>query len=162
MNDHFRETTIRVFGVERVVRTELKTSVKALESAHMKAVKAALEDLHSSAVTAYADRIRALGREAVITEVGRTHDYYTAQKLVSRHGGASGTRALAELLVTKFGKRRFTGGSSEYTSARRPLSKVRYTDVPDGLAKGLTETAPGEFIDALADAPKSDWLSFWQ
>lgn len=162
MNDHFRETTVRVFGVERVIRTERKTCVKELETSHTKAVKAALEELHSSAVPAYADRIRALGREDVITEVGRTHDYHTAQKLVSRHGGASGTRALAELLITEFGKRRFTAGSSEYPSMRRPFPKVRYTDAPDGLAKGLTETAPGQFTDALDDAPKSDWLSFWQ
>jgi hypothetical protein len=162
VNNNFRETTVRVFGVERVVHTELKTTVKALESAHMKAVKAALDEMRVSAAPAYAERVRTADRDAVVAEISRTHDYYDAQKLVSRNGGASGTRVLRERLVTKFQKRRFTAGSSAHTSARKPLPKVSYTVAPAGLASGLTEVAPGEYIDAPDDAPRGDWLSFWQ
>lgn len=48
MPTDFRETWLRLYGVERVVRTERTGSVKQLEAAHTAAVKAALAELHAA------------------------------------------------------------------------------------------------------------------
>lgn len=160
MGDDFRETTIRVHGVERVVRTERRTTVKALESVHTKAVKAAITEMHADAVPVYAERVRTMDLTAVVAEIGRVYDYYDAHRLVAQNGGVSGTKVLAERLIQRFAKRRFTAPSSGYASARRPFPPVRYADVLSGLASGLTEMAPGEFTDA--PDPESNWIGFWQ
>lgn len=164
MSNDFRETTIRIHGVERVVRTERGTlAVKALESEHTKAVRTAIAEMHADAVPVYAERVRTMGRKAVVAEIGRVYDRGEALTLVARNGGAAGTKALAERLVKRFTARRFNAPpSSGYAAMRKPFPPVRYAAVPAGLAGKLTETAPGEFTDAVDDAPRSEWLSFGQ
>lgn len=139
-----RETTIRIHGVERVVRTERATTVKALEGAHTKAVKAALEEMHKEEAPAYAERVRKMNRNDVVAEVGRVFDYYDAQRLVSRNGGAAGTNVLRDRLVSKNAKRRFTSAACNWDDARKGWPKVRFSSDPSA---GLTEVEPGHWTD---------------
>lgn len=48
MSTDFRETTIRVHGVEQTIRTERTTTIKRLDTDHAKAVKAALIELRTA------------------------------------------------------------------------------------------------------------------
>jgi hypothetical protein len=74
-----RETTVRVAGAERVVRTELGGRIrttKQLETAHTRAVKAALIEMRAANLPAY--------REALAAEEQRSwypHQDYALKRL---------------------------------------------------------------------------------
>ncbi|MFI2212988.1 hypothetical protein [Streptomyces sp. NPDC020141] len=111
-----RETLIRVCGVEQVVRTELSGSVKKLEVAHTKAVKAALVELRKMSANVLRAKAKRLGEE------GRG-EYST---LASRWERGVFPRY----------------GTYDVQAAMKPYPKVRFTDeVPDYLV----ELAPGVY-----------------
>lgn len=139
MNEGYRETTIRVHGVERIIRTELAGAVKTvkqLEAAHAKAVKAAITDARQAKLDArYADLVA------------------DAQKPQEDTAGFPGAgerhreRALAEA-----GEWRRVYGTAKplksptcnYVDARKGFPSVRFTDKPSD--KFLIQVAPGEYV----------------
>jgi hypothetical protein len=146
----YRETTIRIHGLERVIRTEQTGTVKQLEAAHTKAVKAAVTELHAQSVPAYAARVRKMDRAAVIVEVSNVLPFYDAQKLVARNGGAAGAHVLREGLVTRYERRKFTVPGTNYTDARKPFPKVKFNIA-------VTDPLVAEFHEYIT--PSSDRLT---
>lgn len=139
VSSDFRETMIRVHGVERVIRTERAGSVKRLESAHTKAVKEALVEL-SRTVTEQRDA----------DELASLH----AAKWPDKEGfPGSGQRsrdnAVVQAETRHMTRKRRTFGvaPSSYVDARKGWPKVTFTaSVPDYFV----EVAPGEYATAEA------------
>jgi hypothetical protein len=132
---NYRETTIRVCGEERVIRTEQgKRTQQQLGNAHTRAVRNALKDMQTEKAPGYRARVQAMNRVDVIAELARHMDYYEAQKLVSRNEGAAGTKVLRERLVTLFERRSFSTASSNWDDARKGAPRVKYTEtLPENL-----------------------------
>lgn len=139
MNNDFRETMIRVHGVERTIRTERVGSVKQLEAAHTKAVKAALVDM---------DRTEAERRNADELATLRRKKWADAEGLPGS-GQRSRDNALVQARTRHMQRKplKFHGATSAYVDARRGWPKVTYaTAVPDYFV----EVAPGEYATAEA------------
>ncbi|WP_406324016.1 hypothetical protein [Streptomyces niveus] len=122
-NNDFRETTLRIMGVETVVRTERTGTVKQLEAAHMKAVKAALVELRRPHVPALRARARKVGE-------GRT--------------GAIST------LATMWERGTFP---SHGTDGAMRTSFPKVSSKPTAVPAYMIEVAPGEYAtpDAARD-----------
>jgi hypothetical protein len=133
--DNYRETTIRLCGTEKVIRTEQgKRTQQQLGNAHTRAVQKALRELKDETAPAHRARVSKMSREDVIAELGRRMDFYEAQKLVSRNTGAAGTKVLRERLATLFERKTFSTPSSNWDDARKGDPKIQYTDtIPDEL-----------------------------
>jgi hypothetical protein len=125
-----RETTVRVAGVERVIRTEVGgkiRTVKQLESAHTKSVKAAVIEMRRTNLDAY--RLTLATLEAAPWSPARDRDIEATKRIIRR--AERGT-------ITSHG----TPGVST-----APFPKVRYTtEIPEYL----TEVAPGHYATAEA------------
>ncbi|MCM2391759.1 hypothetical protein [Streptomyces albipurpureus] len=121
MASDFRETTLRVTGAERVIRTERKGTVKHLEAAHTKAVKAALLEMRKAAAPALRDRPMLMDRGGNWVDWGKQADRWERGTFPSRVG-------------------------VDVWTVRRPFPKVRFTEeVPADLIKiGPTEYATME------------------
>jgi hypothetical protein len=125
-----RETTIRVAGVERVIRTEVGgkiRTVKQLEVAHTRSVKGAVIEMRRANSDVYRRTLATM--EAASWSPARDRDI-EAMKLIIRRA-ERGT-------ITSHG----TPGVST-----APFPKVRYTtEIPEYL----TEVAPGHYATAEA------------
>lgn len=121
MSKDYRETTIRVAGVERVIRTDGQRTVKLLEAAHTKAVKAALIEMRKVGAASLRERAAKVGD-------GGKGEY---SKLANRwEGGVFASH-----------------GTYEVAAMRKPFPKARFTDETPAY---LVEIAPGEFATAEA------------
>ncbi|PKA37945.1 hypothetical protein [Streptomyces sp. SM8] len=123
----FRETILRSQGVEHVVRTEGTGTVKQLEAAHTKAVKATLLELKRETLPA----LRKAAEDAAAKAGHQTFgvEYHRAEALrVAVRRAEKGT-------ITKF-------GTYDVATMRKPWPKVRFTtEVPEYL----TEVEPGHW-----------------
>lgn len=130
MSSDFRETTVRVFGVERVVRTQRTTTVKALEAAHTKAVKAALTELTTAPSEKRTARLAGLEKQS---------------RMEGRSTTGNRTRAYIDHIHTP----KFRAPECGWNDARKGWPKVRFSSVvPDYL----DEVAPGEYATPEAAA----------
>jgi hypothetical protein len=126
-----RETTIRVAGVERVIRTELGgciRTVKALETAHTKAVKAAVVDARRANLPVF---------QAAATK---------AEEYARKCPGDPWARASAEgtrNIVRRAERGTLSSwGTYDVGRMRKPFPKVRYTDEVPAY---LVEVGPGHY-----------------
>lgn len=140
-----RETTIRVDGFERVVRTELGDkirTVKQLEAAQLKAVKAAIVAMRQAKLDEqYADMVSSAQKPQEDTEgfPGSGERFQSSllhQAEVWRH--EYGTAKTLKNVPTN------------YVDARKGFPKVTFTNT---VPEYMIETAPGEY--ATPDAAKS-------
>ncbi|MCF3101453.1 hypothetical protein IPZ58_07645 [Streptomyces roseoverticillatus] len=128
----FRETTIRIFGIERVIRTERAAgTVKALEGAHTRAVKAAIEAMYAPAAKARAaefraraNECRAFGRRPLDEDASRARealpygvDFVSEAKRLDKE-------------AKSLERRWFTAPKDRCAEMRRPHPKVRYNLTP--------------------------------
>jgi hypothetical protein len=134
MSSDFRETTVRVYGVERVVRTERAGSAKQLEAAHTKAVKAALEEMHTAELDrAHTDDMAALERKRWKDREGWAGSGARAKENAIRQTKESHeTRRL----------RKFNLPKCNYVDTRKGWPKVTFKV---GIPDYLDEVAPGEY-----------------
>jgi hypothetical protein len=145
MSDDFRETTIRVAGVERVIRTERVAkvrTVKQLEAAHTKAVKAAIVAARQAKLDEqYADMVADAQEPREDTEGCPGSGERSRQSAITD----------AEIWRHMYG----TAGQLKavpcnYVDARKGFPKVTFKpDVPEYLV----ELAPGHY--ATEDAAES-------
>lgn len=128
----FRETTIRVNRVERTIRTELGgkiRTVKQLEAAHTKNVKAAIIEMRRENVPAY----RAAVEDALVAAESKRGDWFAGQALKDAH---------AILRRAERGTVIGHGATYDVAAARRPWPKVRYTEE---IPSYLVEVEPGHY-----------------
>lgn len=120
----YRETTITVAGIERVIRTEVGgkiRTVKQLEAAQAKAVKAALVDMRKASAPTIHARARAVGE------------------------GGKGTLSS---LARRWERGTFTShGTYDVATMKRPFPPVRYTEA---VPEYLVEVAAGHYATAEA------------
>jgi hypothetical protein len=145
MAHDFRETMIRVSGVEQTIRTERGGKIRTpaqLESAHMKAVKAAILAARQSKLDAqYADRLADAEKpqqdaEGLPGSGERTRQNLVTQAKIWRH--THGTAAPVKSVAIN------------YVDVRKGFPKVAFkSEVPDYFV----EVAPGHY--ATAEAAKS-------
>ncbi|MER7922119.1 hypothetical protein ABTY96_03110 [Streptomyces sp. NPDC096057] len=122
-----RETVLRVAGVERVIRTEVGgkiRSVKQLEAAHTKAVKAAIIELRKANLDGYRRALATL--EAESWSPRRDRDIEAMKRTVRR--AERGT------LISH--------GTYDVAAVRRPFPPVRYTET---VPEYLVEVEPGHY-----------------
>ncbi|WP_329168380.1 hypothetical protein OG709_30150 [Streptomyces sp. NBC_01267] len=133
----FRETTIRIHGVERVIRTEMGgkvKTVKQLEAAHTKAVRAAIDGARQARLDdQYAEMV------ASAQKPQKDRDGWPGS------GRATRTRLMAEAAEwrVKYGKAspvKFPA-YTDHQKAKAPFPTPTATRVPEYLI----ETAPGEY-----------------
>ncbi|MGV9546795.1 hypothetical protein [Streptomyces ardesiacus] len=112
----FRETVLRVADEERTVRTELGDrvrTVKQLEAAHTKAVKAALVEMRRANLPAFEAAAKSAEDEAL-----KSRGAWWVQEAAKR---ARNIARRAERGTT-------FGCTSAWASALKPLPKIRYTE----------------------------------
>jgi hypothetical protein len=157
MSNDFRETTIRVFDVERVVRTERKGSVKQLEAKHTKAVKDSITSLRLQ-------RIEATHNVETATEDGASaRDAWLKFHLNGRQGPLTKSDMDAMESTVRYSlseRERHARAVMEKICKDAVPKNVPYTDLRDSLryraikytdpTTYLVEVAPGHF--ATADA----------
>lgn len=142
MNNDFRETMIRVHGVERVIRTERAgkvRTVKQLEAAQLAAVKAALVEM---------DRTVAEKRHADQLATLHAAEWEDLQGLPGS-GQRSRDNAITQANIRHMQRKplKLHGATSAYADARKGWPKVTFTaQVPDYFV----EVAPGEYATAEA------------
>jgi hypothetical protein len=140
MNDSYRETTLRWGSGRQVIRTEQgRRSVSALETAHTKAVKAALTARKvATAEQRYAETVSTAGRvrkaaEKRYAEMG--FEYGTPE--------GAGENAVTQLMSGAMVQRdkelsaakRFPNVAGKYTDCRKGFPAIRYNDTdPASLA----------------------------
>lgn len=135
----YRETTLTVFGATRTVRTERtgKRTVRQLETAHTRAVRAAAEELHAAGKAAALAAAKTAARAADAA----AFRHHSGPAVVAAHE--------AHERVARFQKgRKFEAPAfPDMEARRRPHPPVKYDLAPtDDLFAGLYE-----FIDP--DAP---------
>jgi hypothetical protein len=134
MSNDFRETTVRVYGLERVVRTEGQRTVKQLEAAHTKAVKAALEEMHTTEL----DRIGAEDMASLERKRWKDREGWAGSGARAKENAISQAKESHE----KRRLRKFNFPKCNWVDARKGWPKVSSTTaVPDYL----DEIAPGEY-----------------
>ncbi|MEU1373007.1 hypothetical protein ABZ442_04995 [Streptomyces triculaminicus] len=128
----FRETTIRILGIERVIRTErVSGTVQALEAAHTKAVKAAAEEMYAPAAKARAAEFRARADEYRALERGP----FDEARFLAKKALPYGVDFLSEAKrldkeAKSLERRWFTVPKDRCAELRRPHPKVRYNLAP--------------------------------
>ncbi|MGW2515037.1 hypothetical protein ACWC0A_37850 [Streptomyces scopuliridis] len=142
MSNDFRETKLRIFGVERVIRTERTGSVKQLEAAHTKAVKAVLAEERTVGLDRrHADRLDEIESSSWEDKEG--------WKGSGRHAKANAL-ALADKLDKERRAVKHAPVRCNWVDACKGLPKVTYgKPVPDYLI----EIAPREY--ATTEAARS-------
>ncbi|MFD3543135.1 hypothetical protein ACFWUQ_27070 [Streptomyces sp. NPDC058662] len=124
MADQFRETTVRVAGVDHRVRTKVEGRIRTvaqLESAHTKAVKVKLAQLRGANLPAY--RAAVVAAEAASERVGK--------RWMEEQGAV---RARAILRRAERGT--FVSHASPWAAALRPTPKFRFPgEVPACLVE---------------------------
>ncbi|MFJ4879913.1 hypothetical protein ACIP93_32565 [Streptomyces sp. NPDC088745] len=140
MADQFRETTVRVAGVDHQVRTEIEGRVRTvaqLESAHAKAVKAKIAELRGANIPAY--RAAVVAAEATSERMGNR--WLEEQDAV---------RARAILRRAERGT--VVSHASPWAADLRPLPKFRFTgEIPAYLVEiGADHYATPEAAQQLA------------
>ncbi|MEW1551407.1 hypothetical protein [Streptomyces tsukubensis] len=150
----FRETLIRIYGTEHIIRTERTGSVKQLEAAHTRAVKTAIteirvaridEEFHTepTAEEEAAERRRWYafftdGHQGPLREwASERVDDMVASALSERWGSV---REHVQNLRKQAAPRavRFT----DVPKSARPFPPVKYTN---GVPAGLVEVVPGHY-----------------
>lgn len=140
MNNEFRETTLRQFGVTTIIRTERTTTVKALEATHTKAIKAALED----AVQRQADAMHAETMAHLTTADYPDPDGWGPMGVGM---GERQRQSAIDQETERYAKRRknwFNFPKCNWDDARKGWPKVRSSST---LPACLIEVAPGEYIE---------------
>lgn len=129
MPQQYRETTITVFGKTQVIRTERKTTITALETAHTRAVRAALTEAYAAVPEAEKQLLKkALEWRANRLEHEATSGMPLTPEWHSTWAEIHDLRALAEVV----GKHKFTPAKSCYVDPK-PVP-VRYTDkIPESV-----------------------------
>ncbi|MEU0860668.1 hypothetical protein ABZ352_35680 [Streptomyces griseofuscus] len=134
-----RETTITVAGVERVVRTEMASkvrTVKQLEAAHTKAVKATITEMRRANLGAYKSTLAKL--EAEPWSPARDRDIEATKRIVRR--AERGTLS--------------AHGTPGVSTA--PFPKVKFTEE---VPPYLVEVAPGHYATEEAAETLFDVLA---
>ncbi|MFF3312533.1 hypothetical protein [Streptomyces sp. NPDC002952] len=155
-----RETTVTVAGVERIIRTEVGRrvrTVKQLEAAHMKAVKAAVVEMRAANLDAFRQTLAKL--EAAPWSPARDRDIEATKRVIRRaERGTFPSHGTPGVSTAPFPKVRFTGEIPEYLTEVAP-GHYATAEAAEGLFNlpEATEPAPtplvrldGEsFLDAL-------------
>ncbi|WDM16685.1 hypothetical protein J3S85_37590 [Streptomyces lavenduligriseus] len=126
-----RETTITVAGIERVIRTEMVghiRTVKALETAHTKAVKAALVEMRRDALPVF----QAAADKA--EEHAKTRPVDPLAMMSAKDARNTARRAERGTLHSH--------GTYNVRTARKPHPSVRYTET---VPEYLVEIEPGHY-----------------
>lgn len=142
MSSDFRETSIRVSGTARVIRTERgRGTVAKMDAAHTKAVKAALEEMDRALVDAFhADAMAHL----------TTAEYPDPEGWGDMAVGAGERRRAADIAdeearyAQSLAKRRFTFPRSTWADARKGWPKVTFKPA---IPAYLTQIEPGHWTD---------------
>ncbi|MFG2404246.1 hypothetical protein ACGFR8_07880 [Streptomyces brevispora] len=131
-----RETTVTVYGTTRTIRTEQTGTVRQMETAHTKAVKAALQELHTTGK----DAALSAAKKAAAAADRACRDRLTPATAVAAENARS--------RIKRINKRQWTGYSFPNLDAmRRPHAPVKFDlDPADTLFADCHE-----FIDP--DAP---------
>ncbi|MFD9442103.1 hypothetical protein [Streptomyces sp. NPDC060001] len=133
-SNDFRETTVRVVGVERVIRTErvgkVKT-VKQLEAAHTKCVKATIVEMRRA-------NLAVLEAAALKAEENKR-----------KNPGSSWAHADAQA-ARRIARRAERGtlpsyGTYDVAAMKKPFPAVRFTDA---VPEYLVEVEPGHYATA--------------
>ncbi|WP_329449073.1 hypothetical protein OG906_41345 (plasmid) [Streptomyces sp. NBC_01426] len=124
MAHQFRETTVRVAGVDHVVRTDVAGRVRTvtqLESAHAKAVKAKIAELRTANLAVY--RAAAVDAEAASKRIGKR---WIEEQAAVR----------ARAIVRRAERGTFVSHTSAWAADLRPTPKFRFTgEIPDSLVE---------------------------
>lgn len=128
----FRETTITIFGEARVIRTERTGTVRQLESAHTKAVRAALSETYAAVPDerkqALKDRLNKRIAELEERQVYILSPQYKDPEQVAIRTEISAARNTLDVI----GKHKFAPVKTNYVDSKP--TKVRYTDkIPDSV-----------------------------
>jgi hypothetical protein len=142
VSSDFRETSIRVSGVARVIRTERgRGTVAKMDAAHTKAVKAALEEMDRALVDAFhADAMAHL----------TTAEYPDPEGWGDMGVGAGERRRAAAIAdeearyAKSAAKRRFAFPRSNWVDARKGWPNVTFKPA---IPPCLTEIEPGHWTD---------------
>ncbi|MFJ9213051.1 hypothetical protein [Streptomyces sp. NPDC102264] len=141
MSNDFRETKLRIFGVERVIRTERTgkvRTIKQLESAHTKAVKSALEGVQAADMAAQHEERMADIRSRAYSDPEGFGEWGVGQGERNRARDI----AVEEALYARLPKVRFNFPRCNWVDARKGFPKA-----PTGrpIPTYLVEVAPGEY-----------------
>ncbi|WP_327415423.1 hypothetical protein [Streptomyces sp. NBC_01233] len=135
----YRETTVTVYGTRRTVRTERTGTVRQMETAHTRAVRATLEELHA---TGKAGALAAAKRTARAADA-KARNHHSGPDLIAAQD--------AHRAVKRIEKRKFEAPTfPNFKAMTRPHPPVKFDLEPtDALFDGLHE-----FIDP--DAPTEE------
>jgi hypothetical protein len=126
MTNH-RETIITVFGKSQVIRTERTGTVKQLEAAHTKAVRAALVETYAAVSDVEKEALKKR-LEKRIAELEPKVAYILSPEYRSPEQYAlRGEIYAAQRTLADIGKHKFTPAKSEYVDGKP--TKVRYVSV---------------------------------
>ncbi|MCY0957712.1 hypothetical protein [Streptomyces sp. H27-H5] len=134
----YRETTVTIYGVRRTVRTERTGTVRQMETAHTRAVRATLEELHD------ANKARAL---AAAKRTARAAD----EKARGHNSGPDQRAAFdANRAVAQIEKRKFEAPTfPNFAAMARPHPPVKFDLDPTDAQFADCH----EFINPNATAP---------
>lgn len=139
MSSDFRETTLTLAGVAHTIRTERTGSVKQLEAAHLKAVKAAIDNTRAQGVA----RRNAEELASLRAKTWEDREGFPGSGERSR----SNAIVQAEIRHLKYTAPKVRNVTCNYVDARKGLPKVTFgKPVPEYLV----EVAPGEYATAEA------------
>ncbi|WP_338675970.1 hypothetical protein V1460_25600 [Streptomyces sp. SCSIO 30461] len=140
-----RETAITVFGVTRIIRTERKSTIRALEMAHTKAVRDALTELHNAGKS---DALRAARKAAQVSEAA-AYQHASGPMAQAAHN--------ARRRVRDIEKRKFTAPSFPDLKARMRPEPVKFDLSPtDPMFADIHEFFDPDAEPAAPESPAEE------
>ncbi|MEU9033783.1 hypothetical protein AB0D45_02545 [Streptomyces sp. NPDC048352] len=135
----YRETTVTVYGTTRTVRTERTGTVRQMETAHTRAVRATLEELHAAGK----GKALAAAKRAARDADAKARNHHSGPDLIAAQD--------AHRAVARIEKRKFEAPSfPNFKAMTRPHPPVKFDlDPTDALFADCHE-----FIDP--DAPTEE------
>ncbi|MDX2575947.1 hypothetical protein PV332_10690 [Streptomyces scabiei] len=142
-HNDFRETTIRIAGVDRVIRTEIGgkvRTVKQLEAAHTKAVRVAIIEMRR-------ENLPNLKAAAATAELAAKESPYSSLALANAKATKGFVRQAERGTLPSY-------GTYDVATMKKPFPKARYTgEIPEYL----TEIEPGHYVtpDVVSEIPNA-------
>ncbi|MDX2794054.1 hypothetical protein [Streptomyces scabiei] len=131
-NNDFRETTIRVAGVDRVIRTEIDgrvRTVKQLEAAHTKTVRATIVEMRR-------ENLPNLKAAAAKAELAAKESPYSSLALANAKATKGFVRQAERGTLPSY-------GTYDVATMKKPFPKARFTgEIPEYFM----EIEPGHFV----------------
>jgi hypothetical protein len=125
---HHRETTITVFGKTQVIRTEHTGTVKQLETAHTKAVRAALVEAYD----AVSDKEQVALKVRLEKRIAKLEPKVRGWTVTDEQRAIRDEIYEAQRTLAVIGKHKFTPAKGEYMDGKP--TKVRYVSaIPESV-----------------------------